>query len=517
MELLSRRQKMNTNPNDKPANQIRAESTETLPPVDRRSAEWFPRLGYNLSEAIADLIDNSLDAKATKAWIRIVRTEETIQRVLIADNGDGMTARELAEAMRFGGGRPKPGMELGKYGIGLKLASLSQAKTVTVMTRQGNQCAGRRWRAENIARGWICEILAVDEVTSYLSTKLGDIDLRKKGTVVIWEDLEHLKATPTSIDATIQKTVRDLSHELGLRFHRFIANMRLQISIDAQLSNTASSGVFVAVKALDPFSYATAGKPGYPISLPINLIGTGKLTLECHIWPPNTNAPGYKLGGGKVSARQGFYFYRNDRLIQAGGWNHCRDDDSEPHLSLARVRIDLPSSLDGAFKLDIKKSGVEPPPTFSTTVNSAVLGASSFKQFTTDAQAAYRKEKAAAGALFPFLPNKGFPAGPKAAARRLLREKGDGHPSLVDFIWDELDPDKLIGLDRNGNRLVLNNLYRNRVLESGRASATDAALVKMLLLLLLQPEMSKKAVSARSREWLQKVNHVLVATLKKER
>ena len=86
------------------------------------------------------------------------------------------------------------------------------------------------------------------------------------------------------------------------------------------------------------------------------------MVAECHIWPPQSHALGYRLGGGKVALRQGFYFYRNNRVIQAGGWNGVRGDDGEPHLSLARVKIDLPSELDSMFKLDVTKSRLDPSP-----------------------------------------------------------------------------------------------------------------------------------------------------------
>jgi hypothetical protein len=69
--------------------------------------------------------------------------------------------------------------------------------------------------------------------------------------------------------------------------------------------------------------------------------GFPPLDLEAHIWPSNSTGLGYKLGGGKVAERQGFYFYRNDRLIQAGGWNKWRESDAEPHSSLARVKINI--------------------------------------------------------------------------------------------------------------------------------------------------------------------------------
>ncbi len=496
--------------------QLDVKGTEFLPPIDRRSAEWFSRLGYTVSEAIADLIDNSIDARATKVSVRIVRSDEEIKRVLISDNGRGMTGAKLSEAMQFGGGDQKSDRELGKYGIGLKLASLSQAKTVTVLTKRDGSFSGRRWRSVNIAKGWVCEILNDNDVEKFLIPSQGTVEIKRSGTIVIWDDLEHLKSTKSAVDSTIQKTLKGLAHDLGLRFHRFISRGALQIGLDTQMTDGEASNAYTTVNALDPFGYPHSGRPGYPHDLTVALPGEGALQLECHIWPAKSNDPGYKLGGGKVSARQGFYFYRNDRLIQAGGWNGCRDDDSEPHLSLARVKVDLPATFDSAFKLDIKKSKVEPPPGFAPTVNAAVKGASSFKQFTADAQATYRTQKQHDSALFPFHPNRGFPAAARTSAKRLLSEPGEAPPVLINFAWEELDPDVLVDIDRDGRRIILNSLFRTRILKNRRASAADAPVIKILLLILFQDELAMKAISARSRLWLKKVNHMLVATLKEE-
>lgn len=128
--------------------QIEVARTETLPPNPKREAVFLSRLGYKVHEALADLVDNSIDARANKILIRFVRTADKIARVLIIDDGSGMDDDTLMEAMHFGSKNEKDDDELGKYGIGLKTASLSQAKTVTVLSRQGSAYTGRRWTSE---------------------------------------------------------------------------------------------------------------------------------------------------------------------------------------------------------------------------------------------------------------------------------------------------------------------------------------------------------------------------------
>ena len=495
--------------------ELTVERTEPLRPDDKKSALIFARLGYSVPEAIADLVDNSIDAKASRVLVRIVRTDERIQRVVIADNGRGMNDGILLEAMRFGSRTEKGSSSLGKYGIGLKAASLSQAKIVTVLSKHKGRYVGRRWTYENIGKGWVCEVLRGSDVSRLLSDGLPPVGIRSSGTVVVWEDLEHLVATKARIEETLDEALRALSNDIGLRFHRFISRRRLKVFLDVQTAGEPPTTIRQEVKPLDPFDYPSSGREGYPKRFHIALGGNGKLEIECHIWPAKSEEAGYKLGGGKVSARQGFYFYRNDRLIQAGGWNGTREDDNEPHLSLARVKVDLPAKFDGLFKLDVRKSKVEPPPMFAPNVNAAEERGNSFKQYVKDAQLAYRRQKKKDAALFSFLPGRGFPASARGSVRRILWEKGSGRPQLVHFGWDELDPDVFVELDRETNKIILNSLYRSRILLSKRASGADAPAIKLLFLLLLQDEFPRKHSSEKYREWMERVNHAMVAVLKK--
>jgi DNA topoisomerase VI subunit B len=120
---------------------IRVSRSEQLLPDPERSATMFSRFGYSISEAIADLVDNSIDAQARHVLVRFVRTQEKIVRVLIADDGRGMDDRKLSEAMRFGSRSDKSTDALGKYGFGLKTASLSQARAVTVLSKHEGKAA----------------------------------------------------------------------------------------------------------------------------------------------------------------------------------------------------------------------------------------------------------------------------------------------------------------------------------------------------------------------------------------
>lgn len=495
-------------------NQIPVTTVEQLPPDTKRTAEIYTRLGYTVSEALADLADNSIDAKAKKILIRFVRTADKISRVLIVDDGSGMDDATLKEAMRFGSKQEKGGHKLGKYGIGLKTASLSQAKTVTVLSCKGNRYCGRRWTIDNISLGWRCEILDGAKTKQFLEQGFPPVRIKQSGTVVIWDDLLHFRSTPTTIESIIQNNIRSISIDLGIRFHRFIKDGRIQILVDAQLAGSRPTTIHSEIMSLDPFSYPESGKDGYPKKFSIELNQHGTITLESHIWPPKSKESGYTLGGGKVSARQGFYFYRNDRLIQAGGWNGCRDDDNEPHLSLARIKIDMPENMDADFQLDIKKSHVEPPSDFVAKVSAATQGRHSFKEFIKDALAVYKKQKKIDSAKFPHVPGRGFPAGAADEVRSILHERGAGKPRAVHFSWKELAPRKLFDLNRNRHVIILNKLYRRNILQSGKASSTDAPLAKLLLLFLLQDEIDRQHSTGKYLDWEKRINDALVTAIR---
>src|SRR5262249_5620090 len=140
---------------------------------------------------------------------------------------------------------------------------------------------------------------------------------------------------------------------------------------------------------VNPFGYPESGDPHYPRQFNIDLGDPGTLKALAHIWPKKSTSIEYKLGSGKVAERQGFYFYRNDRLIQAGGWNGVINQDDEPHLSLARVEISLPPQMDDAFGLKVQKSSVEVPANFADAVDASRAGNLSFEGYRSDARKTY--------------------------------------------------------------------------------------------------------------------------------
>ncbi len=457
-----------------PVNYLRFETvrSESLPPDEKKAGDIFSRLGYKISDAVADLVDNSVDANASNVHIRFVRSSEGVNSMIIADDGKGMDEEELREAMRFGSNVKKNDRQLGKYGIGLKSASLSQAETVTVLSRRRNSFVGRRWTLENIKKKWQCDILRESDVKSAFDINCGQFRITHSGTIIIWERLEHLRALPQNLDKVLENTVEELCVELGIRFHRFLESKRLRLAIDQQFAGEEEPEIQRNVTPLNPFSYPTSGRKDYPISLKLNINGT-KVSAKYHIWPAKSASPGYRLGGGKVALRQGFYFYRNDRVIQAGGWNRLRADDGEPHFSLARVEIDLPARLDSMFKLDVTKSHLDPSPQFIQALHSAETKGIRFEDYLKHAEGVYRKQKKKEGEKFPFVPGAGFPVAARKAIAQILGEGGMGRSKKVGFVWKPLDHDEIVRVDSSKNRIILNSKYKKDLAE-GRSTPDNS-------------------------------------------
>ena len=492
---------------------LRVESEEHLPPDPGGTALLVSRLGYTLSQALADIVDNAIDADAKTVLIRFIRTDGEIKRIEIINDGKGIETAGASEVMRLGLSTGKGPKSLGKYGTGLKSASLSQANSLTVLSLSNNNAVGRKWTLENIKQDWLCQKLKESDVKSHFSEIDGPVVLNGNGTMIIWEDLHHLITNKKTIERDLGKAIRSIRTDLGLWFHRFIETEKLKILIDVQVAGHEESGAYELVAPLNPFSYSKSGREGYPRRFKASLPGNGDLELEAHIWPSKSKEHGYTLGGGKVASRQGFYFYRNDRLIQAGGWNGCRDDDTEPHLSLARVVIDLPDKLDGSFKFEVTKTKMSPPPQFAAQVIAATaIDGTTFNKFLQDAQATYRTQVKKDAGTFKYKPSYGFPTNARNAASEILHQKGAKKLEGITFTWKKLSASTFVDLDRENGELVLNSRYRKKVLNGQPASATDAPLIKLLMFFLFHDELERKASSEKYQDWLDRLNLALVAT-----
>lgn len=326
---------------------------ESIPPDAAALSESLRDFGYTLPHAVADLIDNSLTARASEIDVSI-HTDGLNSYIAVVDNGEGLATEDLVEAMRMGTKGPllqRDSCDLGRFGLGMKTASLSQGRALTVLTRQKGRkdIVVRKWDLEHIATsGW--ELLKhASQVATKASHHLQNFD---SGTAVVIEKLDRANFNQNhghGIERNLADALKALALHLAMVFHRYICDDAVRI----QVGNTR-------LKAWDPFMNAKSTRLP-PENLPF---GQTAISVAPYILPHHSflteEEHGYSSGPNGWNEHQGFYIYRNRRLVVPGSWLNLGLKKDE-HCKLARIQVDLPNSIDGDWQLNVMKSHVSVP------------------------------------------------------------------------------------------------------------------------------------------------------------
>ncbi len=483
--------------------------SDDLPPNAGNTIESLRSIGYTLNQAISDIVDNSIDARAKNILIRFVVTENDYNSIVIVDDGHGMTKEKISEAMRIGTNVERYNNALGKFGVGLKLASFSHAKSLTVFSRTINGDVGRHWDTDDIkSKGWKCGIIDPAQASSVIDTSWGGLNLSKQGTVVVWSKLDKFKSRnkAQNIHLSWGALASRLKTYIGLHFHRFIEDNRVKIFLDLVEDWSLVPTKIHEVEARNPFDYSKSGDKNYPATFTMDIPKCGKIALHAHIWPKNSQSKNYKLDGSTAS-RQGFYFYRNDRLIQAGGWNEILGSknetinaQNEPHSSLARVMVDLPPTMDSQFSLDVQKTSLNVPLAFQEHAKDAQnVKIGKFSQFRSDAQKTYR---AAGGpkSEHPVILGEGIPRTIRNSINKFFTDR-ENFNNEVEFVWKSFEPhqDQFIFLNKNENCIELNKNYRKFLLNGNLASKNDLPFIKTMIFVIFRDTFTKSGLSKKVR------------------
>lgn len=328
-----------------------------LPPRASSLSESMRDLGYSLETAIADIIDNSISASASE--VKIYFDTSSSIRFAIIDDGEGMTEEELIKAMRHGSRNPRgyrASHDLGRFGLGLKTASFSQCKKLSVICKKDERVAGAVWDLGLINRrdDWIVVVLddkAINEIPYF--ERVGD-----SGTLVLWEELDRLCEgnVGNANEDLINEKVEEVEKHISLVFHRFLSGeirgkrKKLRIFINDH-----------EVEPFDPFctsNTATQMLPEEIIRIENNVVKIQPFILPHHSKLSKREHDFYRDRSDFLN-NQGAYVYRNGRLMAWGDW--FRLVAKGEATKLARVRIDFPSALDEQWTIDIKKSRAHPP------------------------------------------------------------------------------------------------------------------------------------------------------------
>lgn len=318
--------------------------------------ESMRAVGYSLESAIADLIDNSISANASEIRVRYQPFDTPY--VAILDNGTGMSETELVAAMRHGSRNPRDARaadDLGRFGLGLKTASLSQCRTLTVVSSQGSRVTAATWSLDVIARTQKWTLLELEPYEIDALPLVGELRAYEHGTLVLWTDLDRIGLEEGSIEAGLREGMTRVREHLSLVFHRFI---------EREDRSFASVSISLNEDAIDPRDpFLTTHRSTYKLPEQRVRLHDAEVVVQPYILPhfSKLTPQEQELAGGEegLRRRQGFYVYRSRRLIVWGSWFRLARQDEL--TKLARVRVDIPNSLDSLWTLDIKKSVASPP------------------------------------------------------------------------------------------------------------------------------------------------------------
>ncbi len=336
-----------------------------VPPSPVSLIQSLRDIGYSIEAAIADIIDNSITAQAKHIRIRFSWNSDD-SWLAIVDDGDGMTYDELVSAMRFGSANPletRSDNDLGRFGLGMKTASFSQCRHLTVLSKKDKQVSCCEWDLDSIAKnknsGWMLGVLDAEAIRQRANLSLiyrENLSDVKSGTIVFWEKIDRINEQGTLKDKEkhFNSLIDDTRKHLELVFHRFLSPDPGQKKIIISINDDE----LVAFNPFNPLVNATQELEQQQIS-----IDNKKIIVQPYVLPHHSKIPRQEYeryaGEGGYLQNQGFYIYRNKRLIIKGTW--FRLVKKEELNKLIRIRVDIPNTLDHLWKIDVKKSQASPP------------------------------------------------------------------------------------------------------------------------------------------------------------
>lgn len=333
-------------------------------------------MGYSFEAAIADIIDNSISANCSvvKLYFPLEATDELVVGIL--DDGEGMSADYLFEAMRYGSTDSeleRQANDLGRFGLGMKAASLSQCRILTVVSLHEGLLCSYSWDFNYIQKSkqWIVKELSQEEIKAL--PHVDSLIEFQHGTLVLWQDFDVLEKSSGGLVYDALVDLKDIvANNLALIFHNFLS-ARGKDKVKMYVNKEK-------IKPMDPFLEShpkTTTKKERSIAIRDSKGNERQIWVKPYILPFATdlNAEHRRLIGGieTLRVKQGFYVYRNNRLIIWGTWFGMK-----PRSELtknARIRVDIPNSLDDIWSIDIKKQIASIPKQIQRQLRQTVLEA----------------------------------------------------------------------------------------------------------------------------------------------
>lgn len=467
---------------------------------------------HELPTALADLLDNAIDAGAGRVHIRFLTSNGTLTGLLVTDDGKGMDEAVIDAAMTFARRRDYGERDLGHYGLGLKAASLSQADVLDVLSRAvGGVPVGRRIARDRPTR---VETLDPRQVGESLAAPLFRIPgaAPSHGTVVRWHGLRTVLTAPDPGERArwLSECIEEVRTYLGLVFHRILQRSDIEVSVDEFDLGIRDAGAVRWVRALDPLARGVTGvRPtlldGAVNGRPFEL--TAVVLTEDALRDPAVRA------SARVSTApngQGLYVYRRDRLLQVGGWcSVMREGRDHDRL---RIFLDVDDTLLDVVQVNPEKSGVVLDADMRRAVHDAVSGSGRGPGVLGRARSASAQARRRTRRPVTLVePGRGLSRQVYDAVADTV-EFAEADP--VDIRWRRLPGTSLVSVDIEQRTLWLNDVYRPVL--SGSSHPEDAPLLKTLLLLLYSHLLKSTHLGDRGRREMAAWDSVISAALDEE-
>lgn len=318
--------------------------------------ESMRAVGYSVETAIADIIDNSISAGATSIEIDYSMDVET-PFLSILDDGCGMSPEGAREAMRLAGvgaSSVREDHDLGRFGLGLKTASLSQCRRLTVLTKDSRSITGLVWDLDHITRTNDWSLIVLDEMEMSKVIGFHQLQSRRSGTLIVWNVFDRIEAQTQDVSREFDTEMTRTRDHLALIFHQYLNGdhpyRRVQMTLNSN-----------RIEGFDPFLSSSKKTQVSPIE-EIAVVNTS-ITVQSYTLPylnqMSENQRRLAQIPGQMRDSQGFYIYRGGRLVIWGTWFRLLPKSEGGKL--ARVKVEIPNSLDHLWSLDIKKSSAIPP------------------------------------------------------------------------------------------------------------------------------------------------------------
>jgi len=327
-------------------------------------------MGYSFEAAIADIIDNSISAEAKNIQIKFPSNPANCY-VSILDDGNGMNQETLFDAMKYGSNScelERVENDLGRFGLGLKSASLSQCKILTVVSKKNEKKSAYQWNYDVILdrKEWL--VAELDESEISLLPEIEELDMNNSGTLVIWQSFDILEKSSGDVFFSLKDFKVKIVDYLSLIFHRYLngeADKKLNLKVNS-----------LKIKGLDPFlekHKKTNIRQEFDLAIKDTQGVERHVVVQPYVLPyqKDLSKEDLELLGGITNLRtkQGFYIYRNKRLIIWGTWFGISRSELTKN---ARIRVDIPNTLDDIWSIDIKKQNASIPKSIKNCLTKAV-------------------------------------------------------------------------------------------------------------------------------------------------